>query len=116
MRKAAAGAHKSAACKAADAIKRASSSGSDMINKILAGNPQVQASDQFALLENRKITGKPRARSPGSLGGFWPVADPIEGLSRRPARAVAPPLWSGYLANGGPLEDAREMPAHDAAP
>jgi hypothetical protein len=44
----------------ADAIKRASSSGSDVINEILAGNPQVQASYPFALLENRTITGQPR--------------------------------------------------------
>jgi chromosome segregation ATPase len=62
MRNAAADAHKQAAAnlQAADAIKRASSSGSDVINEILAGNPQVQASDPFALLENRTITGKPR--------------------------------------------------------
>ena len=45
---------------AADAIKRASNSGSDVVNEILAGNPQVQASDPFALLENRTITGRPR--------------------------------------------------------
>jgi hypothetical protein len=31
-----------------------------VINEILAGNPQVQASDPFALLENRTITGRPR--------------------------------------------------------
>jgi hypothetical protein len=62
MRNAAVGAHKQAAAnlQAADAIKRASSSGSDVINEILAGNPQVQASDPFALLENRTITGRPR--------------------------------------------------------
>jgi hypothetical protein len=45
---------------AADAIKRASSSSSGVINEIPAGNPQVQASDRFALLENqqpRQITG-----------------------------------------------------------
>ena len=62
MRNAAAGAHKQAAAnlEAAAAIKRASSSGSDVINEILAGNPQVQASVPFALVENRTITGQPR--------------------------------------------------------
>jgi chromosome segregation ATPase len=62
MRDAAAGAHKQAAANldAAAAIKRASSSGADVVNEILAGNPQVQASDPFALLENRTITGQPR--------------------------------------------------------
>jgi len=56
MRNAAANAHKQAAAnlEAAAAIKRASSSGSDVVNEILAGNPQVQASDPFALLQNRQ--------------------------------------------------------------
>jgi hypothetical protein len=62
MRNAAANAHKQAAAnlEAAGAIKRASSSGSDVINEILTSNPQVQAADPFALLENRQprqITG-----------------------------------------------------------
>ena len=62
MRNAAAGAHRQAAAnlQAADPIKRASSSGSDVINEILAGNPQVQASDPLAVLDNRQprqITG-----------------------------------------------------------
>jgi len=62
MRNAAANAHKQAATnlEAAGAIKRASSSGSDVINQILTSNPQVQAADPFALLENRTITGQPR--------------------------------------------------------
>jgi hypothetical protein len=55
MRNAAAGAHKqvAASLEAADAIKRASSSGADVINEILAGNPQGQAADPLALPENR---------------------------------------------------------------
>jgi hypothetical protein len=62
MRYAAAAARKQAAAnlQAADAIKCASSAGSDVINEILAGNPQGLASDPFALLENRQprqITG-----------------------------------------------------------
>jgi chromosome segregation ATPase len=64
MRNAAANAHKQAAANlaAADAIKRASSSGGDVVNQILANNPQVQASDPFALLQQpqppRQITGQ----------------------------------------------------------
>jgi ABC-type multidrug transport system ATPase subunit len=85
------GAHKQAAAnlEAADAVKRASSSGSDLINKILTGNPQVQAFDPFALLENRQtrqITGQ-RPRRAALYGPGLPstrFGPPHQIRTRRP--------------------------------
>jgi hypothetical protein len=56
LRNATAGAQKQAAAnlRAADAIKRTSTSGSDVVSEILAGKPQGQASDPVALFENRQ--------------------------------------------------------------